>query len=320
MGVFVLNEVLDDPVDRHSSRPAVACDGHETDFERFEESVEWLVGDLMAQGVQTRQRVGLCISGGLEFLLAFHALIRLDAVVVPMDPFDVTTLSSAKGLDLHHVVSHRGFDTLVEETVELVSGRRMCPMFDVAGEFTLIVVSENSPLQRSAGLILNDDGYRFWSSSQVAEHVDGLRGRLDLDADARAVVCEPWSSPCAALLVLACAASGSCVQVIPESGGGATVLEAVAGDDVSVVFAGPALMHDVVRGANAAGSVAALPRMVLPYGEVLPAIVQRRAGLIRHTPDEPAVYEFDPRAILHDGSSDATRSCECGSRALLTVS
>lgn len=293
MGAAQLNTILDDIVDRHYCRPAVVCGDHETDFERFDESVQWLSDDLAARGVQPRQRVGICLDGGWEFLLAFHALVRLDTVVVPIDPFDEAAAAAAGALDLHFMISHRGEDCLLEETVEVICGDEVCPMYDVANEFTLVAVSMQAPLHSGCGLILNDLGYRFWPAREVADHLDGLRGELDLDSDARAVICGPWSCPSAVLLVLACAASGSCVQVVPAFQDSETAWEEMAAGDVSVVFAPPLLMHDLVRVANQGSWGSSRVRMVLPDGEVLPEVVLRRRGLTRQNLADPPVYEFE---------------------------
>jgi hypothetical protein len=292
MGAAQLNTMLDDTVDRHYCRPAVVCGDHETDFERFDESVQWLCDDLAARGVQSHQRVGICLHGGWEFLLAFHALLRLGSVAVPIDPFDEAAAFAAGDLDLHYLISHCAADCFLEETVEVICGDRVCPMFDVAEEFTLIAVSAQSPLHVESGLFLNDLGYRFWPAGVVADRVGGLQQNLDLDASACAAVCGPWSSPSAVLLVLACAASGSCVQVVPVFGDSAMVWDELISGDISVVFAPPLLMHDLLRVADSGAWASGRPRMVLPDGEVLPEVVLRRRGLTRQTPADPPVYEF----------------------------
>ncbi|MBA4021937.1 MAG: hypothetical protein C0482_06190 [Gordonia sp.] len=292
MGAAQLNTILDDAVDRHYHRPAVVSGDHETDFERFDESVQWLSDDLAARGVAPRQRVGICIHGGWEFLLAFHALVRLDTVVVPIDPFDETAATAAGDLDLHFLVSHRGEDCFLEETVEVLCGDDGCPMYDVAEEFTLIVVAAQSQLHVESGLFLNDLGYRFWPVAEVADHIGGLQENLDLHSGARAAICGPWSSPSAVLLVLACAASASCVHVVPPFDDSGTVWGEMAAGDVSVLFAPPLLMHDLVRVADSATWASSRPRIVLPDGEVLPEVVLRRRGLTRQTPADPPVYEF----------------------------
>lgn len=228
MGGLQLNAVLDDSVDRHSCCPAVACGDHETDFERFDESVDWLAGDLASRGVRPGQRIGLCVGGGWEFLLALHALVRLDAVVVPLDPCDEVGLCGARDLDLHAVVSHSAVDVLLEDITSLIGGGRRCPIYDVAEEFTLIVVSDSAPLEFRCGLILNDGDYQFWDSPAIADRVGDLQGDLGLDAAARVAICGPWTCSSAVLLVLACAASGSCVHVVQHGGSEATQLVTVS--------------------------------------------------------------------------------------------
>ncbi|WP_168176513.1 AMP-binding protein [Williamsia sp. 1135] len=293
MGAAQLNAILNDTVDRHYCRPAVMCGHHETDFERFDESVQWLSDDLAARGVQSRQRVGICLDGGWEFLLAFHALVRLDTVVVPIDPFDEASAVAAGDLDLHFIVSHRGEDCLLEETVEAMCGNEACPMFDVSDEFTLVAVSEQSPLRIEAGLLLDDVvGYRFWPAAEVADRIDGLREDLDLDTGACAAICGPFSCPSVVFLVLACAASGSCVQVVPSFGDSGTAWDEMAAGEASVVFAPPLLMHDFVRVADSAAWGSSRPRMVLPDGEVLPEVILRRRGLRRQPHTDRPVYEF----------------------------
>jgi acyl-coenzyme A synthetase/AMP-(fatty) acid ligase len=290
MADWQLNTVLNDAVDRHYCCPAVISGDHETDFERFEESVEWLAGDLVNRGVQPGQRIGLCMGGGMEFLLALHALVRLNAVVVPLDPYDEAGLLRARDLDLHAVFSHHGVDGLLEEITALIGGEKRCPIFDVAEEFTLIVVSGGAPLEFEGGLILNDGAYQFWNSSAIADRVGDLQGNLELDSDARVVICGPWTCPSAVLLALACAASGSCVQVVRDSCSAGTVCEAVATGDVTVLFAQPMFMHDLIRTSDASGWNSNRPRIVLPDGESLPEVVRRRRRLARQTLCDPPVY------------------------------
>lgn len=304
MGAAQLNTFLDNTVDRHFGRPAVACGEQETDFERFDESVQWLGEDLASRGISARQRVGVCVGGGWEFLLAFHALVRLNAVVVPVDLYDETSVTAAAGLDLHFVLTHCAEDFLLEENVGLMCGDRIPPTFDVAEEFRLIAISPRSPLQAEGGLILNDLGFRFWGNGEVAERIGGLQTDLDLDEDARAVVCGPWSCPSAVMLVLACAASGSCVHVVDHVHDSVTVHDALGEGDVSVVFAPPLVMHDLMRAADPWTWGPRRPRMVLPDGEVLPEVLLRRRGLTRQTCDDPPVYRFglaDRRPVVHAG-------------------
>lgn len=292
MVAWQLNTVLDDSVDRHYCCPAVICGDHETDFERFDESVEWLAGDLVARGVQPMQRIGLCMGGGVEFLLALHALVRLNVVVVPLDPCDEVGLVRARNLDLHAVVSHSAVDGLLEEIVGFVGGDGLCPIFDVAEEFTLIVVSAGAPLEFEGGLILNDGAYQFWDSSAIADRVGDLQGNLELNSDARVVICGPWSCPSAVLLVLACAASGSCVRVVRDAHSPGTVCEAVDAGDVTVLFAQTLFMHDLIRTADASGWDSIHPRIVIPDGESLSEAVRRRRRLTRQTLCDPPVYSL----------------------------
>jgi AMP-binding enzyme len=317
VGESQLNTMLDDAIERHYCRPAVVCDGHETDYERFAESVEWLAGDLDARGVQPGQRIGLCMTSGWEYLLALHALVRLDVVVVPIDPCDGPAQLSARALDLHYLVSHRATDALLEEIVVTICGDDVCPMFGVAEEFTLVVVSAGAPLHDEGGVIVNDSGYQFCTSSEVVEKVRCLQVDLELDSDAGTVICGLWTCPSAVLLVLACAASGSRIHVVPDDSGSSSVWRAVAAGDVSVVFAQPMLMHELVRTADLLGRSVIRPRMVLPDGEELPEVILRRRRLTRKDVTDPPVYTFGAAAA--STVSDFDCAC-CGSAGLLTVS
>ena len=304
MGAALLNTFFDTTVDRHFGRPAVTSGEHEIDFERFDESVRWLGEDLAALGVGARQRVGVCMGGGWEFLLAFHALVRLNTVVVPIDPYDESSVAAAAELDLHFVLTHCAEDLLLEENVGFICGARIPPIFDVAEEFRLIAISPPSPLHTEGGLILNDLGFRFWGIREITERIGSLQADLDLDEDARAVICGPWSCPSAVLLVLACGASGSCVQVVDQERDPLTVQDALGDGDVTVVFAPPLIMHDLMRVADPWTWGQRRPLMVLPDGEILPDVVLRRRGLTRQTCDDPPVYRFacaDRRPAVQSG-------------------
>jgi hypothetical protein len=321
MPAVQLNSMLDHAVDRHFDRPAVLCDDHETDYERFDESVEWVSGDLAARGVQARQRIGLCMSGGWDFLIALHALLRLDVVVVPVNPYDEAALRSCRELDMHYFVSHRDADPFLEEMVATICGEEIRPIFDMAEVFTLVLVSTGSPLHDEGGLLLYDNGFRFSTASQVADRVATLQRNLELNAERCVVIHGSWSCPSAVLLVLASAASGSCVNVVPVAGRSVDVWAAASAGDTAVVFAQLMPMHEIVRIATTSGQGCFPPRMMLPDGEPLSEALIRRCGLTRHSPDDPPIYEFTSHTRSADPSTVPDFDCLCcDTTVLLTVS
>ena len=66
--------------------PAVTVGGRTSSYAELDARVERTAGRLAAAGVTPGDHVGLQVDGGLGFVTLVHATMRLNAVVVPLDP------------------------------------------------------------------------------------------------------------------------------------------------------------------------------------------------------------------------------------------
>ncbi|MEY4749763.1 MAG: hypothetical protein RIQ60_1977 [Pseudomonadota bacterium] len=73
---------------RHPSKTAYVFFGAELSFAELHHQAEQLAGWLQAQGVGTGDRVALFLQNCPQFIVAFYAVLRANAVVVPVNPMN----------------------------------------------------------------------------------------------------------------------------------------------------------------------------------------------------------------------------------------
>lgn len=77
---------------RYGDRPFVLFYDSPLSFQRFKDETEQLAGYLQREcGVRKGDRVLLYMQNSPQFMLAFYAILRADAVVVPVNPMNVTS-------------------------------------------------------------------------------------------------------------------------------------------------------------------------------------------------------------------------------------
>src|ERR671912_465423 len=88
--------------ERYPEKAAIVYYGATISYERLHEEVERLAGYLQGElGVEKGDRVILYMQNSPQFVVAFYAVLRLGAVVVPVNPMSVTD-------DLTHYVEDAG--------------------------------------------------------------------------------------------------------------------------------------------------------------------------------------------------------------------
>ena len=88
--------------ERYPEKAAIVYYGATISYERLHEEVERLAGYLQGElGVEKGDRVILYMQNSPQFVVAFYAVLRLGAVVVPVNPMSVTE-------DLTHYVEDAG--------------------------------------------------------------------------------------------------------------------------------------------------------------------------------------------------------------------
>lgn len=76
---------------RYPGKPAFICYDNPMTFERLKSEAEALAGFLQKRlGVTKGDRVLLFAQNSLQFVIAYYAILRVDAVVVPINPMNLT--------------------------------------------------------------------------------------------------------------------------------------------------------------------------------------------------------------------------------------
>ncbi|RPA12090.1 hypothetical protein [Gordonia sp. OPL2] len=226
---------MSDAQDCYGCSPAVTIDGDAVDFERFAECVEFLADDLMACGVVRGRRVGLGIASGWVFVLTWHALVAVDAVVVPVDLCDSSSIERARELDLDFLLAHEEYNDVLEDAIDgLIDDESSIPVFRVADEFALVDVSSpetsRNPLSAGGGGLVSDlDTGRVEATDDLLAEADRLGRRLDLWPGVSVQLGGVLNTRRTMLLIIACAARGACacVDATPPIDPGARRLEMV---------------------------------------------------------------------------------------------
>jgi fatty-acyl-CoA synthase len=80
-----LSQVLSQTADRFPDRPAVIYQGRRLTYRDLDEAVDQLARGLMALGVKKGDKIGLWMPNRPEWVVAYFAIARIGAVVVPMN-------------------------------------------------------------------------------------------------------------------------------------------------------------------------------------------------------------------------------------------
>ncbi|MFW0784497.1 hypothetical protein AAFP35_08225 [Gordonia sp. CPCC 206044] len=213
------SSLLEDAQDCYGFVPAVTIDDDVVDFERFAECVEWLTADLQACGVSSGSRVGLGVQSGWALVLTWHALVAIDAVVVPMDLCDEDSVEQARALDLDFVLAHRAHDNVLEDVIdELIDEATPPCVYRVAEEFALVGVGDEGPGRPGGGGLVTDlDSGRVERADHLLAEAERIGRRLDLWPGVRVRLCGALNTRPAMLLIIACAARGACACVEASS-------------------------------------------------------------------------------------------------------
>ncbi|MFW0796225.1 hypothetical protein AAFP30_20595 [Gordonia sp. CPCC 205515] len=212
MPVALTHSLLSDAQDSYGVLPAVTVDGDEIDFERFTECVEWLAADLRSLGVDTGARVGLGVQGGWALVLAWHALVAVDAIVIPLDLCDVEALRESGSLDVDFVLTHEALDDALEDVITVLADPiAATPVYRVADEFALVEINPLSNVRvGGGGLVADPRTGCVERTPRLLAEADRVGGRLDLWPGARVHLQGALNTRPALLLIIACAARGAC--------------------------------------------------------------------------------------------------------------
>ena len=176
---------------RYPNRPAVIFYDTVLSYAQVHEEVLALAGYLQKEcGVQRGDRVLLDMQNSPQFLIAFYAILRADAMVVPVNPMLVTE-------ELHHYVTDSGAKVAIASQ-EIFS--RVAPLIGKTGLTTAVVAAYSDHLRAPTGLNVPDfvrapyavpaaPGVVAWKEALAAKHTprEHLAGPDDL-------ACMPYTS------------------------------------------------------------------------------------------------------------------------------
>jgi long-chain acyl-CoA synthetase len=81
-----LATLLADAAERHPDRPALLHEGEWIDYAELEARSARTAGLLRSHGVAARDRVGIVLANTPAFVAAYHGVLRLGAIAVPLNP------------------------------------------------------------------------------------------------------------------------------------------------------------------------------------------------------------------------------------------
>ena len=145
--------------------------GTSVSFAQFASSVDHLAGWLQREGVCPGDRVVLDLQNSPQFVIAYYAILRADAVAVPVNPMNRTE-------ELLHVVLDSGarFAVVGQENWDLMSGipAQVLPRILVAAYSDYLdagSLTQVPDFLREPRRVLNDPRVSFWADALAA----GLR-------------------------------------------------------------------------------------------------------------------------------------------------
>jgi hypothetical protein len=232
--------------------------------------------------------VGLYIRGGWEFVLVLHALVRLDAVVVLLDPFGDSTVPAARGASMDFLLSHRSEDDLLEDAVVAYAGDVDPPTYSVAEDFTLVVLADRAEAALSGGFVFLDVDEHVIGWTEFAEHLVTIGRALDLQAGTQVLICGHTVSAEVVSVILASARAGSCLH-LTSNPPDVDSWVGVDGDMVSVVVAPGSTACAVLDSAPIA--VRDGLRLAVDKRQGLSEAVLRRYGMVRKIAASTTIYE-----------------------------
>jgi fatty-acyl-CoA synthase len=171
---------------RYPDRTAIAYYGSRLAYAELKRQVDALAGYLHERcGIKRGERVLLYMQNSPQFVIAYYAIIRADAVVVPVNPMNLTD-------ELKHYVSDSGASVAICG-LELLP--RIAPLLGEGGLAKIIVANYGDYLTEPTDLPvpdfvklptppLNSPGLVLWSEALAADCTAGphLAGPDDLCA------------------------------------------------------------------------------------------------------------------------------------------
>lgn len=106
LGERVLSEYLRTWARDQPERAAIIYYGTEISYAALDDAVDRLAGHLIAQGVRPGDRVAVMLPNCPQFLISFHAILRIGAVHVPISPM-------SKEAEILHEVEETAAEVLV---------------------------------------------------------------------------------------------------------------------------------------------------------------------------------------------------------------
>ncbi len=175
--------------DRYPEKAAIVYYGNEISYSRLRADTEALAGYLQKDlGVEKGDRVLLYMQNSPQFIVAYHAILRADAVVVPVNPMLVTN-------EIEHYIEDSGARTAI---VGQELHERIAPLVSENGLSQIISATYSDYLKESPDFPVPDvvsepakelDRAMLWSEAIGAGRTPG-----PITTGAEDLACLPYTS------------------------------------------------------------------------------------------------------------------------------
>ncbi|MFW0788124.1 hypothetical protein [Gordonia sp. CPCC 205333] len=192
------------------------------DFERFAESVDCMCDELRACGVSRGSRVAVVMCDGLDAVLAWHALVCLGSVIVPVDLCDGRQVDAMSYGRVDCVLAPAQFDEVLEDIAEYLGAHDSpCPLFCIGDEFTVLDVNGGAALRPTGDVAVTANELRPGETAEsLLAEANAVAGSRDYRPGARIELDGDLTVRSRIVVTLASVASGACLHLAAASSSG----------------------------------------------------------------------------------------------------
>jgi len=283
-----LGRILPRAATEHGHRTAVFDIGRELTFEQADDAAGRMATALIGEGVQPGERIGVSLFKSADGFVAMHAIVRIGAVAVPLDPGSPTSRLAAicSQMDISVVITHDLRRAALIDLAKSVSLRAVLGLSDSLEDTHTVTGSSIASLEPADAVEMSDGdpAYIITTSGSTGEpkgivhshrsalaYADNSAATFGLVPEDRVSDIAPhhfdistfalWSAPfaCASIVVMP-----DVHQRMPAS-----LSQRTADERVTVWYSVPFLLNQLVLRGDLANRDLSSIRLVQLGGEVI---------------------------------------------------